>query len=113
MKKLKQLARGVLPDSAYFLLKSQIKGHIVPDEPLLDEQGATFFRERIANSSIYLEYGSGGSTIAAYRATKMMFTVDSDARFLGAVEQKLAKVAGTHSQASPAAGIRTEPTGTS
>jgi hypothetical protein len=97
MKALKELARTIL-HKVHFLVKSRIKDAHVSDQPHLDEEGAEYFRERISKSQVYLEYGSGGSTIVASKNTKQMFTVESDAAFLRAVKKRLKSIAEPHSQ---------------
>jgi hypothetical protein len=98
MKALKRLVRTILPNKVHFLIKSRIKVAHVSDQPHLDEESAEYFRERISKSQVYLEYGSGGSTIVASKNTKQMFTVESDAAFLRAVKKRLKSIAEPHSQ---------------
>lgn len=99
MKTLKRLARAILPNKIHFIIRSRVKDAHVSDQPHFDEEGAKYFSERISKSRVYLEYGSGGSTIVAYKNTKRMFTVESDAAFLGAVKKRLKSIAEPHSQA--------------
>jgi hypothetical protein len=98
MKVLERIARTLLPDKVHFFIGSRIKDAHVSDQPHLDEEGAEYFRQRISKSQIYLEYGSGGSTIVASRNTKQMFTVESDAAFLRAVRKRLKSIPEPHSQ---------------
>jgi hypothetical protein len=100
MNALKWLARKTLPKNVRLILRTRFKDHIVPDDPHLDEEGGRYFKERITRTRIYLEYGSGGSTIWAYKATKVMVSVDSDARFIEAVKRKLENIIEPHAEAT-------------
>ena len=62
----------------------------ISSEPRLDDASSIYFRERLAHTRNYLEYGSGGSTVLANRAVQILVSVDSDAHFLAAVRDKLA-----------------------
>lgn len=62
----------------------------ISSEPHFDETSTAYFRERLAHTRNYLEYGSGGSTVLASRTVELMVSVDSDAHFLAAVRAKLA-----------------------
>jgi hypothetical protein len=61
----------------------------VPDNPLFDAGGLAFFKQRISSCSRYLEYGSGGSTVAVGRLNIPFTSVESDKRFLAAVKAKV------------------------
>jgi hypothetical protein len=63
------------------------RNYEVPDQPNLDSAGHAFFAKRIERTKSYLEYGSGGSTILACRFVDCLVSIDSDARFLGAVQR--------------------------
>lgn len=62
---------------------------VVPSSPHLDEEGLRYFESRISTVSRYLEYGSGGSTVLAHKHVDCLVSVDSDRRFLRAVEKAL------------------------
>jgi hypothetical protein len=59
----------------------------VGQSPHLDELALARWREAIGRSKIYLEYGSGGSTIEAARTVDQIVSVETDNHFLGAVER--------------------------
>jgi hypothetical protein len=82
---------GRLVHQLRFLRTRILSGYTVPERPALDEAGGAYFRERIGRSSVYLEYGCGGSTIHAATHVQQLFAVDTDAWFLNAVRKKLAE----------------------
>jgi hypothetical protein len=59
--------------------------------PGLDEHALAEWRAAIRKGGVYLEYGSGGSTIEAVKHASTVVSVDTDKRFLKAVERKIAK----------------------
>lgn len=70
-------------------LKGRLTSPTVGDEPhFASPQGMARFKELMANTSVYLEYGSGGSTVWASKAGKKVVTVESDAHYLKAVRRK-------------------------
>lgn len=70
-------------------LKHRIKRLRVGREPMLDPEALAFFRERLKRSKIYLEYGSGGSTVLASALVEVLVSVESDGRFLEVVKKSL------------------------
>jgi hypothetical protein len=77
--------------AAQFLYVKHIAGYAVPNVPCFDEAGLEFYLSCIRDSKIYLEYGSGGSTVQAAQFVDVLVSVDSDPYFLGAVEKGLAR----------------------
>jgi hypothetical protein len=65
----------------------------VPSQPHFDESGAAYFRSRIAACKCYLEYGSGGSTVAVAQQGIPFTSVESDRQFLAAVETRVRQAA--------------------
>jgi hypothetical protein len=63
----------------------------VPDQPHFDAESTEFFNQTIRQTRNYLEYGSGGSTLLAHQHVKNLVSVESDRRFLRAVERKLSR----------------------
>lgn len=57
--------------------------------PYLDPLALVGWRDALENSSVYLEYGSGGSTVEASLAGKLVISVETDESYLRAVEQKV------------------------
>jgi hypothetical protein len=80
--------------AAQFLFAKHIAGYAVPDAPWFDAPGMEFYLSRIRDSKIYLEYGSGGSTVHAAQVVDVLVSVDSDPYFLRAVEKGLARQPG-------------------
>ena len=62
----------------------------ISSEPHFDDAGSAYFREQLARTRNYLEYGSGGSTVFASKLVQLLVSVDSDAHFLAAVRDRLA-----------------------
>lgn len=96
--KLMMVARSVaLPWSALWALANRqgwLPEYEVGISPFLDPAALERWREALNASSLYLEYGSGGSTVEAVRSGKPVISVESDGRYLQAVEQKVAEVSG-------------------
>lgn len=71
-------------------------GFTIPDTPHMEPAGIELLRKHLSGSRIFLEYGSGGSSVMA---TKMrvgkIYSVDSDLAFLNAVQSKLLENAGS------------------
>lgn len=65
------------------------EGIDISETPSFDAEGLAAFKKAIAGVRTYLEYGAGGSTVLASRFVRSLFSVESDARFLHAVEQKV------------------------
>ncbi len=75
---------------AKFLVNQRIRGFDVPDDPCFDTKATSqWFQSRLASSSRYLEYGSGGSTVTAARIGIHFVTIDSDPFFLRRVREKI------------------------
>ena len=82
---LTTVARALIP----FFWTQRISGYAVPDMPRFEEDGAGYFEKVVRQSSFYLEYGSGGSTVLAARLKKRFISVDSDKYFLRAVQRRI------------------------
>jgi hypothetical protein len=80
--------------AAQFLYAKYIAGYAVPNAPWFDDASIEFYSSRIRDSKIYLEYGSGGSTVQAAQVVDVLVSVDSDPYFLRAVEKVLARQPG-------------------
>ena len=65
----------------------------IPDRPFMELEGINLLYSFMKKSKIYLEYGSGGSTImAANLNISEVHTVDSDLSFMMAVKTKALKM---------------------
>lgn len=62
----------------------------VPSIPHMEPQGQALLNEHLCNAKVFLEYGSGGSSVLAsgYPLTRI-YSVDSDRNFLRAVTEKV------------------------
>jgi hypothetical protein len=74
-----------------FLYVKHIAGYDVPSVPWFDEASTEFYSDHIKTSRIYLEYGSGGSTMQAAQHVDVLVSVDSDPYFVRAVKRKLGR----------------------
>jgi hypothetical protein len=93
---LKQFGRAHLPRSVLdrwhlieFLYRQRFSKPRISDTPTFDAESERYFASRMPEARIYLEYGSGGSTIVAAKSRVRFKTVDSDPFFLRAVEKKI------------------------
>lgn len=78
-------------DSDFPLVSSAYTGEI-PSLPHMEPQGQALLAQRLSGSRIFLEYGSGGSSVmAAKTAVQRIYSVDSDQGFLRAVQAKIEK----------------------
>lgn len=64
----------------------------IEERPHMPPSAQEFFYDQVRNCSVYLEFGSGGSTFAAARHAQVVVTVESDKRFLDAVSEKVRNV---------------------
>jgi hypothetical protein len=75
--------------SAKFNARRYLRGFAISSEPHFEPEGLEFFRSVISHSKVYLEYGSGGSTILAARSVSKLVSVESDWIFAKAVKRAL------------------------
>ena len=61
----------------------------VPDRPWFDRQGTLLFEELLQQSRLYMEYGSGGSTVLAAHLGENFISVESDIGFSRAVTDRI------------------------
>jgi hypothetical protein len=65
----------------------------VPGEPHLDDATFDLLKTEMAKASSYLEFGSGGSTVLAAQTVRgPVCSVESDKKFLRAVQEKIASL---------------------
>ncbi len=63
--------------------------YIIPLLPHMEREGIDLLKESLQKTKVYLEYGSGGSTLfAAECGVSTIHSIDSDLHFLQAVQQK-------------------------
>lgn len=62
----------------------------IPDTPHMEPAGQALLVERLGRAKVFLEYGSGGSSVlAASHPLDRIYSVDSDEAFLAAVDAKV------------------------
>lgn len=75
-----------------FRLRRRLYGVKISESPWFDSAETTaWFVDRLGGSKRYLEFGTGGSTYLAATLGVSFVAVDSDLRFLQAVEAKIAR----------------------
>lgn len=72
-----------------FLCQQRTIGFKIPDTPHLDDSATEYFLDRLSRCSSYLEYGCGGSTIAAAQHAKPCVSVESDPFYMDSVKKKI------------------------
>lgn len=72
-----------------FLVLQRLKGFDVPTEPHFDPDFEAAFREKLAQSHQYLEFGTGGSSLLADRLGVSTIAIDNDRFFAAAVRKRL------------------------
>ncbi len=82
-----KLRRG--RDLARFFYVQRVVGFDVPDQPHFDPVSTEPFLAMLAGARFYLEFGSGGSTVAAARQGIETVTVENDRYFAKAVKTKI------------------------
>jgi hypothetical protein len=84
-----------LLNTARFFRAQWLTGFHVGDVPEFDDAGKRLFFAHLQAAGSYLEFGSGGSSIAAARAGTPMISVESDRVYLDSVRAKL-RACGCH-----------------
>lgn len=74
---------------ARFFYVQRIRGFDPPGQPLLDDETGKWLAERLSSAKLYLEFGSGGSTVLANRLGVPSVTVESDRFYAAAVRKAL------------------------
>ena len=75
--------------SLLFIAKQRLVGFGPPGEPGLDDETTALFFELLEKSKSYLEFGSGGTTLAAARFGVPTVSVEADRFFARAVRKAL------------------------
>lgn len=75
------------------LALGRIRGYEVPDTPHFEPAALEYFRSRVVKGHLYMEYGSGGSTVLAARAGARVISVEGDPHFRESVAKKVAAAA--------------------
>lgn len=75
------------------LALGRIRGYQVPDTPHLEPEALEYFQSKVLSGHLYMEYGSGGSTVLAARTGAHVISVESDPHYLQSVSKKVAATA--------------------
>jgi len=73
--------------TAIFILQRPFARFEVPPEPFMDPESAARFNDELEAAKLYLEFGSGGSTMAATRVGVPTVSVENDPKFAAAVKK--------------------------
>lgn len=66
---------------------------VLPTLPHMDSESTTYFTQRLQGARIFVEYGSGGSTILAARMnTLFIISVESDAAWMRRVRKRVSQI---------------------
>lgn len=66
----------------------------VGTSPGLDDEALAQWRSAVSRGGVYLEYGSGGSTVAALQHASAVVSVETDEKYLRAVQNKISEAIG-------------------
>jgi hypothetical protein len=69
----------------------------IPDRPWFDSEGTKVFETLLDRSQLYVEYGTGGSTVLAAQLGKKFVSVESDVGFAKNLRDRLGPSAGSGS----------------
>jgi len=86
---LSRLSLRKLPGLAHFFYIQRIRGFDPPVQPLLDDDTGAWLADRLKSTKLYLEFGSGGSTVLANRLGISSITVESDRFYAASVRRAL------------------------
>jgi hypothetical protein len=82
-------ATAWLKEHLKYFLRRTISRMRVPDRPWFDRDGTELFETLLQRSQLYMEYGSGGSTVLAAHLGKDFVSVESDRNFSKAVTGRI------------------------
>jgi hypothetical protein len=78
---------------ACFYYTQRVKGFDPPDRPQLDPETGRWLEDRLGNTELFLEFGSGGSTVLANELGIPTISVESDRFYAEAVRKALRRSA--------------------
>lgn len=89
MKTIIKTALSFLDSKKIPLHESKWRSAQIPSAPFMEEEGICILKDELSRARVFLEYGSGGSTVMAsgYQGIEI-HSVDSDPAFLGAVKER-------------------------
>jgi hypothetical protein len=82
-----------IKELASFLYAQRVKGFEAPDHPHMDAPSYERFMALLRNTSLYLEFGSGGSTVEAARLGIETICVESDRFYAKVIRDKIGAAA--------------------
>ncbi len=94
-------------DTLRFFYIQRVRGFESPTEPHLDPETAEWLQRRLRGTKLFLEFGSGGSTVLANRLGVRTITVESDP-FYGAAVRKALTNPGLTTMVFPKVGLTKE-----
>ena len=77
------------PELGEFIYQQQEKGFEPPGEPHFDTETAKFFRSKLEKARLYLEFGSGGSTLWADQLGIETISIEGDRFYAEVVRSAL------------------------
>ena len=78
-----------IPDLIDFYITQRVTGFTVPREPHFDEATRSRFDRELHAARLFLEFGSGGSTLVASRLGVRTVSVENDRFYANAVRRAL------------------------
>jgi len=75
--------------TARFLARRPFTRIVVPDAPAMRDRAREKLLVELQHTTVYLEYGAGGSTVAAAGHVDTIVTVENDRKFLDSVTAKM------------------------
>jgi hypothetical protein len=83
---MRLLPKGVL-GTIIFLLKQRLVGFDTPTGPHFDADTTAFFEKHLRSAKLYMEFGSGGSTVLASQLSVPTVSVEGDRFYAKAVRR--------------------------
>lgn len=80
---------SLIPDAARFYYARHVKCFDPPSRPLLDDPTAEWLERQLRITKLFLEFGSGGSTVLANRHGIRTISVESDPYYAAVVRRAL------------------------
>lgn len=78
-------------DRLRFFYVQRVRGFDPPTQPHLDEETAEWLERQLRKTKLYLEFGSGGSTVLANSLSVPSISVESDRFYARVVRRRLAQ----------------------
>jgi hypothetical protein len=88
-------AKAWLREHVKYFFRRTFSEMKIPDRPWFDHEGTKVFEQLLENSQLYMEYGSGGSTVLAATLGKTFVSVESDIGFSKTLADRIAPLKGS------------------